>query len=199
MNLTLKTKEELISELDSDGYYYKNVFGNPSFSDKKDVYKAFMEEDGGDDLLKNINFDTLALIWFDHNQKVVAATFLSEMPLMECNGTFYDIFGYQIKSSRKNSFGGIKKCSSVMKTMFALTYYESHEYVTKNNLNIDGILWVISNKSMNKWTKNRKIINDEYHLMFYLTHLIRKEGLNKPAYVLYYPTSKFIDQYSIKS
>lgn len=189
MNLTLKTKEELISELNSDGNYYKNVFGNPSFSDKNSVYKAFME-DGDPEYVKKINFDSLALIWFDCNDKIVAATFLTENFIDQCNGTFYDIFLYQVKSSRRQGFGNIIR-SSVTRTLYGLTYYESHEYVVKNNLNIDGILWIMYNRSFLKWIKNKKIFNDDgYHLAFYLTHFITSNGFNTPAYVLYYPTSE---------
>lgn len=180
----IKPKEELILELKKYGYYYKNVFNNISFEEKKQVYKLlkndgyFDNEEVYEDICENI-----LIIFFNNDHEIVSITSIEEIYVHEVSGNFYNIFGYTFKRFRS---------PILVKYLFPITYHESNLYVIENELNIDGLYTCIQHKKTVKHIRGKKIIDDNYKQSFYIGNLMDHEKyLNRPMYISYYPTSKF--------
>jgi hypothetical protein len=104
------------------------------------------------------------------------------MFVYDVSGNFYSTFGYVSKKFRN---------LTLFKYIFPILYYESNEYVTQNNLNIDGLLTCIQNKKILSFLRNKKMVNDDYKYFFYIGNVINEDiNLNRPMYISYYPNSK---------
>jgi hypothetical protein len=187
----LKPKEELIKELDKMGIYYRQVFNNISIEDKKLVYKSLKNDKFFEtkidefDYPDSFDFDQISTIFYNKENIIVGITCLDEMFVHDVSGNFYSIFGYTIKSQREKNI-------RLYRYLFPITYYESNSYVVNKNLNIDGLISIISNKKLIKkgWGNNR-IVDTDYDYAFYIGNFICEEiSLNKPVYISYYPNSK---------
>ena len=176
----MKTKNELIYELENSGYSYEFVLNNLTKIQEKKLIKFLLTEKKiSNDNIFNISNDTLirtALLIYNDKKDVIALSTLTKLENTTINLSFFEFSYYVSKNYRLN---GIKPCI-VHKILYPLTYYESYYYVLKDSIkNVYGISIHISNyKLKNKHIKKRCTNIDEYYAGTYI---------GNDQYIWYYP------------
>ena len=150
----MKTKNELIYELENSGYSYEFVLNNLTKIQEKKLIKFLLTEKKiSNDNIFNISNDTLihtGLLIYNDKKDVIALSTLRKLKNPTINLSFFEFSYYVSKNYRLN---GIKPCI-VHKILYPLAYYKSHDYVLENKIkDIYGILITIDNSKL----KNKHI------------------------------------------
>jgi hypothetical protein len=176
----MKTKKELISELEKRGYSYEFVFNNLTKIEKRKIIEfLFIEKNlyNQNDVIFDISsqsFKKIALLIYDDKKNIVAMGGFDVILDKSTNLYFYDFLACVSKLYR------LKGKINIGKYLFGLMYYESYDYACKNNL-LDQIKGIYTKFSTTKIISHflSKKFNDIYFKFDFSN--------GHDVYITYYP------------
>jgi hypothetical protein len=175
----MKTKAEIINELNAHSYTHEFVLNNLSESNKRKLIEfLFKEKEFSKNPLFDIStrsFKKVAVLVYNKEGNIVALTGLEKTLIPHLDIHMFEFSCYVGKKFRVK---GIRSCI-VYKLSYPLSYYESQEYTKSQGMSeIRGLHLSIENsKIISKHMKTESSFYDDYWSM---THLKDR------CYVWYY-------------
>jgi hypothetical protein len=179
----MKPKNELIAELQQNGYSYEFVFENLTKIQKKKLIEFLLVEKklSNDNFFKisDDTFNDVAILIYDDKKNIVALGALTLTKVNSIDLTFFE-FSYYV--GKKYRLKGIKP-AIIHKISYSLSYYESYDYIIQNDIkDIFGLVLRFTNKKIiNNYYKRKCLVDDDYGYATYI---------GNSSYISYYKNAR---------